>query len=186
METTLNKLKSVATTTVSKDSDGFLQRVNKPNASKEDVAELREMLKQTPEMASFAGDLADRTKSKLLEQISSVPLVVESTKVYIEQMKDELGWQGSSMLERLLIEAIINCWLHYHNASVQFAVVTGRSHSITEGKYLDERVNLAHKRFLRSIESLAKTRKLLKSTPVSMEVDYDSITFSSNKNTVME
>lgn len=182
MEMTTNKTK---TAEVSKYSDGFLQRVNKPDASQEDVARLKKMLVEMPMMASLAGNLADRTQRKMIDDLSSVPLIKESTKVYIEQMKEELGWQDSPMLERLLIETIVSCWLQYHNAAIQFSFATSRSHSIKEGEYLDERVSLAHKRFLKSIESLAKVRKLTKSTPITIPI-YDPVAYGNPRNTVME
>lgn len=161
--------------------DELLRRVNKPDASKEDVAKLKKMLAEIPVTAKIAGDLAHRTQVKMIEQVSSVPLVTESTKVYIEQMKEELGWEDASMLEKLIIETIVTCWLHYHNSTMQLSFATNRSHSIREGEYLDKRVSLAQKRFTRAIESLAKVRKLLKTTPANMVVDYDySIGFSSN------
>lgn len=179
MEATKNKTQPIDI------SDDFFQRVNKPDASKEDVAKLRKMLKEIPVMASLAGNVADRTQGKMIEGMSVVPLIGESIKVYIEQMKDELGWQDASMLERLLIETIVSCWLHYHNSTLQFSYATNRNHSIKEGEYLDERVSLAHKRFLKSIEALAKVRKLIKSTPVAVPV-YDPVVYSNSRNIVME
>jgi hypothetical protein len=144
------------------------------------------MLSETPVMASVFGNIADRAESKILEQVSSVPLVVESMKVYIKQLKDELGWQDAPMLEKLLIETIVSCWLQYYNSVVQFAVATRQTHYITEGQYLDKKVGFAHKRFLKSIESLAKVRKLNQSTVVNSIPVYDLAAYSNTRNSVME
>lgn len=166
------------------DLGSFLKRVNKPDASQDDVARLKKMLVETPPMAGIFGNIADRTHTKMIEEISQVPLVIESTKAYIEQLKDELGWQDASMLERLLIETIVSCWLQYHQTTTQMIYGTSRNHSIEAGTYLNKRVSFAHKRFLKSIEALAKVRKL--NTPISSIPVYDPVAYSNPRNTIME
>lgn len=184
MEVVKNKIQS--NVLPEQDLDGFIKRVNKPDTSQDDVARLKKMLVENPTMAGICGNIADRTQSRILEEISQVPLVIESTKAYIEQLKDELGWQDASMLEKLLIETIVSCWLQYHQATTQMIYGTSRNHSIEAGTYLNKRVSLAHKRFLKSIEALAKVRKLNKATPISSIPVYDPVAYSNPRNTIME
>lgn len=184
MEAVKNKIQS--NVLPEQDLGSFLNRVNKPDASQDDVARLKKMLAEKPIMASICGNIADSTHAKMIEEISQVPLVIESTKAYVKQLKDELGWQDSAMLERLLIETIVSCWLQYHQATTQMIYGTSRNHSIEAGTYLNKRVSLAHKRFLKSIEALAKVRKLNKTTPVSSIPVYDPVAYSNPRNTIME
>lgn len=76
------------------------------------------------------------------------------------QMRDELGFQTGTPLERLLIERIVMCWNHVHHAEVRQAQAYKKGTSLAAGTYYDKCVDRAQKRYLAGIQSLALVRRL--------------------------
>ena len=139
----------------------LLKRTNKENPTAADLAELRETLRDNPQIWQNVGDLSRGIENRLLPDNA---LTAECLKVKLEQMRDELGWQNSSELEKLLIEQICLTWLRLHALEGVHLSKTSESHSLNEGTYYDKRLSEAQKRFLRATETLAKVRKMLAQT----------------------
>jgi hypothetical protein len=66
-------------------------------------------------------------------------------------MKTELGYQTSTFVEKMLIDEIIMRWLRLQNMEIYHKNATSQSHTLEQGMYVDKRLDLAQKRFLRSI-----------------------------------
>ncbi|REJ76262.1 MAG: hypothetical protein DWQ47_11655 [Acidobacteria bacterium] len=123
---------------------------------------MRSWLKERPEVCGQVSDLMKRVENKLLEDN---PLVSEFIGLRILEMRDELGWEESSMLERLHIEQVCLCWLRLYLVESGHAYLLDGSHSLSAGRYWEQRLDGAQKRFVRATNGLARVKKLLVSLP---------------------
>jgi hypothetical protein len=88
----------------------------------------------------------------------------ECAEMYIEEMKSELGYQSSTFIEKMLIDEIVMRWLRLQVMEGDHKNATYKSHSLAEGMYYEKRLHLAQKRFLRSIDTLGKVRRMIAQT----------------------
>jgi hypothetical protein len=80
-------------------------------------------------------------------------------------MREQLGYEESPPLERILIEQILVCWVNLYVLEINSATKLCESHSTETGLYWDRRLTGAQRRFRRASESLARIRKLSRNTP---------------------
>ncbi len=88
----------------------------------------------------------------------------ECSEKYIEEMKAELGYHSSTFVEKMLIDEIVMRWLRLQLMENDHNKKLNESHTLAIGIHFDKRLHLAQKRYLRSIETLAKVRKMLAQT----------------------
>jgi hypothetical protein len=69
------------------------------------------------------------------------------------------------MLEQLLIQNAALCWLNLSLTELRYATTMKQSITLTLGMYWEKRLTAAQIRFARACESLARVRKLTRSTP---------------------
>src|SRR5262249_5954338 len=75
-------------------------------------------------------------------------------------MRTELGWDGASALERLLIERVVLCWNHLTTTEQKQAFKRKEGISLETAVYLDAAVDRAERRYLRAIQTLATLRRV--------------------------
>ena len=80
-------------------------------------------------------------------------------------MKDDLGYSVASPLERLLIEQVVLCSMHYYLVVAEYNAVVGIPIPESSVQHWERRLTAAQGRYVRAIESLARVRKLARTTP---------------------
>jgi hypothetical protein len=147
----------------------FLDLVKKTDGQTpdpDDLHALRAMLEQHPQLWRVAGDLARTAAMTVVAKMRAYPLVAESLKRGWDALKDELGYQLASPLERLLVEQVVLCWLHLHVLELEYTGLVGASPpQKTVADHWEKRLSAAQARYLRACETLARIRKLARSTP---------------------
>ncbi|HEX8736515.1 MAG TPA: hypothetical protein VF721_14390, partial [Pyrinomonadaceae bacterium] len=88
----------------------------------------------------------------------------EAVKKHIAEMKTKLGYETSTFVEQMLIDEIAMRYLRLQVMESQHKNETYQSHTFAKGMYYDRRLEMAHKRFLKSMETLARVRKLIAAT----------------------
>jgi hypothetical protein len=140
-------------------------RTNKKNPKPEDKALLRKAYDADPALAHRTGNLQRLIFQMVVDRASSDSFALrESINRYIAHMKAELGYETSSFAERLLIDEVCLRWLRLQSMENAHEHTTSGSHSLAVGLYMDRRLHLAHQRYMRAIETLAKVRKLIVGT----------------------
>ncbi len=138
----------------------LLGAVDKDNPSKSDIREVQKWLEERPELGLSVANLVNFPKGMLLQfgplKVKSVELCLEAG---LDVLQDNLGYQEAQPLERMLIENISLCWLRLYLAEIEMTKHTCGSHSLSEGRYWDQRLSTAQMRYLRAIETLARVRK---------------------------
>jgi hypothetical protein len=87
------------------------------------------------------------------------PLVREALPVRLEAMRKELAGADPSVLERLLAERIVACWLQLQYAEIIYAQNLA-SMSVAQSEYHERRLDKLHRRYLSAIKALAQIRKM--------------------------
>lgn len=145
-----------------KDNFALLQATNKKNPTEEDKQRLREHLAEYPQLCEVIADLSGKVRDNILSSLASDSfLVQESYRQKLAAMRDNLGWQSSSEIEKILIEQVCLSWLRLNFIEIVHREKTRESHTIDWGIYWDKILDAAQRRHLRACESLAKVRKLL-------------------------
>ncbi|MFN7878226.1 MAG: hypothetical protein ACK5PB_23105 [Pirellula sp.] len=116
----------------------------------------------------LAGDLAHSLEQSTLDAMlgdnqSGTRLVVLEK---MNQMRAELGWNASPMLERILIERVCQTWLNLH--LLEMADAQSKSRPISLAKYESERIERAERRHLKAVKMLATVRKM--ALPLQIEL----------------
>jgi len=145
----------------------LLQRTNKTNPDKADVAALRTMLAKVPELWRQAGDLQERAYTVTAETIQGTPFVRESIKAGRVALRRELGYDGATELERLLIDHVVLCWLRQQMMELRYVQTThDGTRTLKQSEYDERRMTATQGRYLRALETLARVRRLLRMPPV--------------------
>jgi hypothetical protein len=140
-----------------------IRATNKSDPSKADKAVLREYIAKhgATEIAQI-GRLQGIVISRIMDSTFSGDgnhLWQKSVEIAIEEMKKEFGYDGASLLEQLTIEAILCAWLRYN--VVELCCTLVQRESSARAEHWDKRLSMAHRRYLRSLEALARVRRLL-------------------------
>lgn len=95
-------------------------------------------------------------------------LIREALPRKLAAMRAELGGQGPTPLERLLVERVVLCWLQLHYFEAAYTQNMG-SLTLAQGHYHQRRIDRAHRRYLSAIKALATVRRLLR--PVVAQIN---------------
>ena len=147
------------------DVNALVNRTNKENPKPEDMRALKAVFDESPGIALQIGNLRRSVFSTVLETaVGKSAMAKEATERYVKKMKEEMNYEISSFVERLLIDEIIMRWLRLQVMEQAHYTSTTGSHSMKEGLYSEKRLHLTQKRYLDSIETLAKVRKMIAQT----------------------
>ena len=138
----------------------ILERANKEKPAKKDINALKKALEENPDLWRRAGDLANLAKAQIIDHATKTKAVEASIKHGLKTMKKDLGYEDASPLERLLIEQITLGWLHYHTTQWGHESTLHGGTSFRNAAYWERRLNGAHRRYLRAVETLARVRKM--------------------------
>jgi hypothetical protein len=130
-----------------------------------DLDRLRGYLQRHPEISGVLGDLCQELTERLLDYYSNVPAKRESVAAFCQRMRADLGYIKTSMLEKSLIDHIVNCWLALHQVSTMHQSVLERGQD-SATTYWEKRVDAAQRRYLRAVESLMRVRRLASRAPL--------------------
>jgi hypothetical protein len=139
----------------------LLRNANKPNPKGEDKKALRKYFDNEPDIWSEIGDLVGTLQDTILRGFSDSYLMQESYRRKIKEMRDNLGWNESSEIEKILIEQICVNWLRLNLLEAVSFEKMQKNNTIATGLYWDKALTGAQRRYIKACESLAKVRKLL-------------------------
>ena len=124
------------------------------------LPQLREMLDTRPELWQYFGNIAAHAKEAWLRVISGDDLALkESTARKAEDLMRELAGPEPSVVERLLAERAVLCWMQLAHADALAAQSLSQSKQV--GDFWAKRQAGAHRRYLSSLAALITLRRLL-------------------------
>jgi hypothetical protein len=124
------------------------------------LPQLREMLDTRPELWQHFGDLAVHAREAWLRVISADDLALkESTARKAENLVRELAGPEPSVVEKLLAERAVLCWMQLAHADALAA--QSLSQSRQQADFWAKRQSGAHRRYLTSLAALVTLRRLM-------------------------
>jgi hypothetical protein len=133
--------------------------------------ELRKAVRSSSgEVIARASDLARMGQRVLIKAAApNNPLVEEALPARLELMRGEIAGENPTPLEVLLTEQIVSLWmlLQLHEVLHSAQYERGSEHQVSPS-FLLQMVKIeesAHKRFLASVQALARVRRLQANTP---------------------
>lgn len=124
--------------------------------------EFRALARQYPQefIEECGGDLAQQARETLLERaFPQCRVAQEGLAVKLRVLRDELAGPKPSAVEWHLADAAALAWADYHRCVIDRENLTDRD-DWRLWSYHDQRLDRAHKRFIRSMKALAAVRKL--------------------------
>jgi len=143
----------------------LVAKTNNKNPSKADVKALRVLLKKHRGLWAIAGNLAEHAALELVGGIDMPAILRESLVQGWDALRDELGYQIAPPLERLLIEQVVLCWLRHNILELQYTDAVNKGMTVAKGDLLNRRLAASQRRYLRACETLARVRKMVRTTP---------------------
>lgn len=168
----------------------FVEVRRKAEAAKpqpEDIRALREFIERIPDLWHALSDLAHVARRSLID--GSFPLATQfSIEFEIDELKREYDYDRVPRLERMLIDQIIINWLQVQKAQLNYEmVIRPEFSSPSDDIGWGHLVNLAHARYLRALESLARVRRLRNAEePVQAPLALDAVPSTPRKSTPEE
>src|SRR5215212_2059045 len=109
--------------------------------AKEDLQAIRVFLKDHPETCKAVFTLVDSTQSLMIKNIMGGLEVAEiAIEEYIVKIRDDMGYHDALVMEQLLIENIVTCWLHVQYCQGQLAMMMGKDRSIVVLEFWEKRL----------------------------------------------
>ena len=141
------------------------QKIDKQRPAPADLQALHDFLAQHPGLWQTISDLAHHAANNLLNQAKSHPLVIESLKYTLANLRTDLAYHTASPLERLLIEQVVLWWLRLNLTELGYTEALDQPLSPAMAAHWDKRLSAAQRRFLQACQALARIRKLAHTTP---------------------
>jgi hypothetical protein len=139
----------------------IIERTNTEHPTKEEIADLRQLLEDDPNLWELTGDLARLVTREVIDAGTPTAFVAESVNRGVSLLRDRLGYGRASAIEQLLIEHIALCWVRLFLLELTYTSTWKRgSLAVTQADFLERRLNQTQRRFLRACETLARIRRL--------------------------
>jgi len=139
----------------------LFKSVDKQNAPPTDVEKLRQFLGKYPLLSSVTGDLAKQVQQEIIGRAYSTQTVrALSVEAYCQHQRNELGFETATPLEKSLIAHVVLCWLRLYVTELRYESRMEENLSLAQGAYWEKKLSANQRRYLRSIETLARIRKL--------------------------
>jgi hypothetical protein len=126
----------------------------------EDLQAIRKFLIDYPEMSSAVFSMVDSTQQLIIKNFVGQPAAEIAIEEHLVTIREGMGYQNSPVMEQLLIESIITCWLRVQHCEGNIAFMMGRDRSIAVLEFWERRLTSCQRRYLAACETLAKVRKL--------------------------
>jgi len=140
-------------------------------ATDADNARLIELAKAHPDEFRHCTDMATwAAESMVGPGWDGRPAIREAIMLRFDQVRRDLGYDHSSTAEQLLIDQVAVCYFRLNLAETEHSYAKGTS---SERGYREQRLSAIQRRYIRSIESLARVRKLVQSPVVQVNIAAD-------------
>lgn len=154
-----------------KKMNALLDATNCAHPPQAAIDALRQGFNDYPDLWRVAGNMPRQVRLFTLDHVDMTPAAKESIREATTVIRRELGYHEAPMLERLVIEQIVTCWLRMNLTEYAYThkLLQG-THTTAVGQYWDRRLSMAQSRYLQACEALARLRRLSQITPVQVNI----------------
>src|SRR5215211_2123561 len=87
----------------------------------EDLQAIRKFLIDYPEMSAAVFSMVDSTQQLIIKNFVGQPAAEIAIEEYLVTLREGMGYQNSPVMEQLLIENIVTCWLRVQHCESNIA-----------------------------------------------------------------
>lgn len=143
-----------------------VKRAYKKKHNEKDIQELKGWLNEYPEIWRVVFDLACVIEENLVDRMVSDTASKLAIRKNIDQIRNDLGYDSSLMMEKLLIDNIILSWLRWQWTEFQLVLFMGEGQTrMSVVDFWERRLSAAQRRYLRACDTLTRIRHLTSSKP---------------------
>ena len=164
--------KALTSRNVRKACENAWSKALSKTASDEDNARLIELAKAHPDAFRRFTDMAKWAADAVIMGTgqNTRPAIHKLMVDRFDQVRQDLGYEHSSVAERLLIDQVAVCYFRMNLAEAEHSLLKASS---AERTYREQRLSAIQRRYLRSIETLTRVRKLVQSPVVQVNIATD-------------
>jgi hypothetical protein len=144
--------------------------MRKKDASPALREEFREMLDSAPDLALIYGNLSITARNFMVSYFENIPIMEESIKARLKQIRKELTGSDPLPVEALLADAVVLAYQDYFTFATIYGQQTSKSFQVSEMEQWERILASKEGRYLRAIETLARVRRLLKLPSMQLNV----------------
>lgn len=133
-------------------------KTDKP--AKEDLQFIRKALSKNPILSKAVFGLVESVQDLMIKNMTGMKPAEIALEEYTLSVRQEMGYNAAPIMEKLLIENIVTCWLRVYWIEGQLSMFMGRQIRFVEIEFWERRLSMAQRRYLQACETLAKVRKM--------------------------
>jgi hypothetical protein len=143
-----------------------VKRAYKNKPDKKAIQELQKWLDEHPQIWRVVFDLSYVVEYNLIERMVPEQAGRQAVHKNVEQIRNDLGYEASPMIERLLIDNVVFAWLRWQWTEYQLVLFMGKGEiRLSVVDFWERRLSAAQRRYLRACETLTRIRHLTSSKP---------------------
>lgn len=143
----------------------------------EALKNLRNFAQKHPDLFARISVLATTTLTGIINSCAQDDVTRIHLEGEVAALKRSLGIDVATPLERLLIDDLCVCWMRMHAMEQTYSAHYASSNGVTHatGLYLERRLSATRRRYLQSLEALARVRRLLSRVGVQVNIAQQQI-----------
>jgi hypothetical protein len=144
--------------------------------SAEQRATLRRAMAVAPEMVDALGNVSLMLRDRITDGMAGDQKGLRfAISEWTEQLATDLGAEGASPLEKMLIDSLLVAYLQWQQVAWAHESIHRQGPSAGQGAYIERRLSAAQRRYLQAAESLARVRGLLRRLSPQVNVAHQMI-----------
>jgi hypothetical protein len=152
---------------ITKRFDELLAKTNKSDPKDSDVAALRQLLQDSPELKlheKLMGvmSMAERHTIECLAPSKGIGVILRHKQ---EGVREKMGYNEAEGLEKFLIQHAALQWLRLALTEMAYSQVMSGNNSLKLCDYYERRLSSAQRRFTRACETLERVHLMARSRP---------------------
>lgn len=145
-------------------SDEQIDQVNEihialAKAQEGDFSDIDRLYDKFPKLVRYVGEETLQAEKGVIKWFGEMG---KGPGLYLNSMREDLGYTMASGLERLLIDRIVVCWLRVQQAEMQKDNAEKGSVTLSWATVWGRRLQMANRNFLSACKTLAQVRRLLR------------------------
>jgi hypothetical protein len=130
------------------------------NDNKKNVGKLRAFISENPELPGKVTSNAYTIRLNLLEKVVGGDGSRLLAQKNLQALEDRLRGDEPTQIDKLLIEAVLCCWLRLQHAENAKTLLMNEEHRFVDMEFADKMLSKAHSRYLRALTALARVQNL--------------------------
>jgi len=157
-----------------------LTNLDLDNPDPQALATMCASLDKVPQMWADLVDVGRTTRDSIIKQLGKGALTRQGIQRQATAMSDGMGYDTATTLERGLIEHVVACWLRLQQVEHRYAQFMGQDYVVlAQADWWERRLTAAQRRYVRACESLARVRRLTRSTVLQVNIGDQQINLAS-------